>query len=385
MFRNGVFEFRAPLILNALYYEYGFAEYNVANGRSAPHMAQGIVCPEALKGFYASVHSSATGERDPLGYWAERNSRPGVEKNYRGSILLVHGLQDWNVDPHHDFPWVNKLERKGLYVKYVLGQWGHAWPDSSNYRNPIPRWDWASLLLRWWDYWLKGKTQVDLGPRVEVQDSSLQWRRDGSWPPRDARPMRLYMSPDGSLAPNPSKDTSPGLVAFDPTRPGVLSGFDLSRGSGTCPTCATFRTATLEKDLRFAGIPRVEVEVTPTGPSGHLTAWIYAVEGTGSTRLGWGQVDLRFVHGGEEAKVVTPGQKLEVVLELEPLDAVVPKGAQLALVLHQGSYADHVPSGATQPVLVERGGRKNALVLDVFDRGKRSFFTPPDAPAPPPR
>ena len=37
-------------------------------------------------------------------YWDERRHLPDVLENYRGSVYLVWGLQDWNVDPYHAFP-----------------------------------------------------------------------------------------------------------------------------------------------------------------------------------------------------------------------------------------------------------------------------------------
>lgn len=380
MFRNGVPEFRGPLLLNALYYEYGFLEYNVLNGRSAEHSVKGIVCPESFKGFYASIHSAFVGERDPLGFWAERNSRPGVEKNYKGSIFLIQGLQDWNVDPGHQYPWINRLEKKGFFVKHLLGQWHHAWPDSSSLNPKIVRWDFADILLEWFDYWLKGDKKADIGPRVEVQDSELGWRRDSSWPPRDAKPVRFALSADGALTTGKAEDGA-AVVAVDPLR--SVLGVDFGPSPERCPQCAFFYTDTFKSEFRFAGLPELKATVTPSGPGGHLSAWLYAIDDRGSDLLGWGQTDLRFAQGGETAAVVTPGQPLEIRILMEPLDAVVEKGAQLALVLHQGSYGDHIPSTPTYPLRVELGEKLSVLTVKTFERSKRVFFEPPLTPPDP--
>ena len=37
-------------------------------------------------------------------YWDERRHLPDVLANYKGSVYLVWGMQDWNVDPYHAFP-----------------------------------------------------------------------------------------------------------------------------------------------------------------------------------------------------------------------------------------------------------------------------------------
>lgn len=377
MFGSGVVEFRGPLVLNALYYSDGFGP---ASGRNETDWAPGLICPEAWEGFVASVESSLTGERDQLGYWAERNSRPGVEKNYRGSIFLVQGLQDWNVDPGHQYPWVWKLERKGFEVKHLLGQWYHAWPDSSGLQPPVARYDWADLLLKWFDRELKGRN-VDVGPRVEVQDSSGQWRYASAWPPNNARTQKLHLAPDMTLSPQAVDDTGSALLVPDPFRTtvGYLSGFE----PDMCALCAEFSTKAMPREFRFAGRPRVKLAVTPTGPGGHISAWLYAAGGSGRDLIGWGQVDLRFPAGGEDGAVVTPGSVMDVTLDLQPLDAVVERGERLVLLLSQGSHSDRLPTPASFPVVVELGGDRSVLSLESFTVDRSDFFTPPLKARPP--
>ncbi|HWH08990.1 MAG TPA: CocE/NonD family hydrolase [Candidatus Thermoplasmatota archaeon] len=365
MYGSGVSEFRGAAVLNALYYEYGFLEYNAVTGtRSPQHMLEGALCPESLKGIAISLHSAASGERDPLGFWAARNSRPLVEENYRGSIFLVHGLQDWNVDPRADFPWVPTLEEKGITVKYLLSQTGHAWPDSrrNDVEKAAARWDWAEMLLRWFDRELKGDATADPGPKAQVQDSSGQWRMEDAWPPRDAVPTLLHLA-SGKLAGEPGASGSVLVGGADP-------GF----GPVECPLCARFAGETLEQELRFSGIPRLRVNVTPTAPAGQLAAWLYAEEGGKLQRVGWGAVDLRFPQGGEKASPVVPGQRVAVDLAFEALDVVVPAGGSLVLVLHTDGYADHLGNPAPLRVQVGEGA---TLELPVIERDGSTFFQPP--------
>lgn len=56
------------------------------------------------------MHSTLTGEPDPFGYWQARRYRHEVEERYRGSVLLVQGLVDWNVNPGLQYPWVSRFE-----------------------------------------------------------------------------------------------------------------------------------------------------------------------------------------------------------------------------------------------------------------------------------
>lgn len=374
MFGSGVVEFRGPILLNALYYSDGFGPLS---GRNTSDWAPGAICPTAWEGLVASVESSGTGERDQLGYWAERNSRPLVEKNYRGSIFLVQGLQDWNVDPGHQYPWVWRLEKKGFDVKQLLGQWYHAWPDSTGLRYPTARYDWADILLTWFDRYLKGKP-VDTGPPVQVQDSSGKWRNAPAWPPDNARSLKLHLGADSTLDRSPGSETGSILLTPDPARgtANYLAGYY----PDVCAACAEFSTKPMGSEFRFAGRPRLKLEVTPTGPGGHVSAWLYAESSGERERLGWGQTDLRFPTGGERATMVTPGQPMDLMIDVQPLDAVVKKGARLVLVLSQGAHADHIPTPASFPVVLAVGDGQSILEVATFDVDRRAFFDPPKTP-----
>lgn len=378
MYRNGAAEYRGP-ILSTLYAGYPFYPGD-PTGRKPEHWVKSIACPAALKGLYASIHAFATGERDPLGYWAERNSRPGVEKNYKGSIFLARGLQDWNVDPSHDFPWVTELDRKGIFVKYMLGQWGHQWPDSSSEDEVMQpgepvRWDWADILLDWWDYWLKNDKSVDLGPRAQVQDSSGKWRNEAGWPPPDATPVDYYLSADGSLSPNPSDEDGSFQIAYDAMK-------NINNNANRMCVCARFTLGRMKKDLRFAGIPEFSATVIPQGPGGHLAAWLYSSNGSQGELVGWGMVDLRFAQGGEKATAVIPGQELKVTVPIEPLDVVIPSLSSLVLVVAESGYGGNgtVPdrvSVSPFPMQLLVGGDKSKLTLPTFKASPKDFFTPP--------
>jgi len=376
MYRNGGNETRAPGVLNEAYYQYGFVDYNAVEGeRDISRMITGANCPEAWEGLTAAEYSSVTGERDDFGYWNERNSRPLVEREYTGSILLVQGLQDWNVDPGHQYPWIETLEAKGLYVAHLLGQWGHAWPDSpTNNTSPFSytRWDWADMLLDWFDYWLKGDTSVDLGPRAQVQDSTGAWRFETTWPPADGQDVTLYLSPDGSLASSAPAASTQMLVATPDGDP------------VNCPTCVVFSTAPMAEDLRITGLPELTLTATPSVAGGHLGARLFTddlqylnlAEQDGIVRrqrIGWGQADLRFPQGGEIAQPVTPGAPVEFTLTFQPMDAVVPAGESLHLMIDLGVYGDHLPSPGVSPLLIDVGASAR-LTFSTTSPSPGDFF-----------
>src|SRR3954470_1789223 len=195
------------------YYDYyGPVQNNpVWSGRDPERTVNAATtCPDVQQGIAAALESGDTGERDKGGYYAERNERPLVERNYRGSVLLVEGLTDWNVRPAHVIPWGVSLRSRGLVVHQLLGQWNHQYPDDAGVHT---RWDWADRLLAWFDHELKGDGTGSLGAPVEVEDDSGKWRREAAWPPANNRVLQL--AADGTLAPKRSPATASATLATD--------------------------------------------------------------------------------------------------------------------------------------------------------------------------
>ena len=384
IYRSGRADSRWWLFVPGYQFAYNTGEANPTNGRDPMRWAGAAFCETVIEGLAASVESYITGEGDSFGYWAERNNKPGVEKRYRGSIFVVGGFEDHNVTVGQAVPWVNKLSRKGTHVKMMLGQWLHAFPDSEG--NPAgQRWDYADVLLRWWDRWLKDDKNSPLGPRVEVQDTSGRWRTEDSWPPDGAHTRQLFLTPDERLLSNPDREEASTLLA-----PGARSRYVFISGppaeqsetpiDGYCAACAVFTTPPQERDLRIAGIPSLKLTVVPHGPGGNVAAYMYRVdEGNVYDLVGYGSADLRFPAGGHEARPVTPGEEMRFEFDLEPLDTLIPKDERLVLVLDQGNTND-MPGPPAYPVDLVYGGKKSSFSFPTVTPDPDSYFTPPPEP-----
>jgi predicted acyl esterase len=374
-YRNGSAENRMAGLVSLLYY----AESVTATGtgtsayRSAPHIAEGAVCPESWKGTLVSTTSVVTGERDALGFWAERNRKPLVEKNYHGSILHVQGLQDWNVDPSLTIPWTSKLNQSGVPLKMFLGQWNHAYPDQQGAQSKTSRWDWAEVLLHWFDRWLKDLPIVDTGPAVQVQDDLMQWRDEANWPPRDAQWTTRHLSTGQRLSPEPG---AAGAVQLIPNPVAEQVG-PMMRSSPAYS--ADFSTPALEKDMLLSGLPRLHITVRPQGPTGHVAAWLYDVEGNTEKRIGWTTMNLQYYDGGETRKDLTPNVPVLAKIEFQPLDARIPAGHQLKVRVWQyNSEGDRLPAIPPEPIELLYGGTtKSILELPILERGADAYFRPP--------
>lgn len=387
-FAAGTLDSRFWLFVPGYYDYYGPVLNNpVTSGRDPERTVNSVTtCPDFDTGMAATIESTNTSERDAAGYWAERNLRPLVEANYRGSVLLVQGLTDWNVRPGHAIPWAVSLQEHGIRVHQLLGQWHHQYPDTP---GPHSRWDWADRMLAWFDHELKGDAAAELGPPVEVEDSSGRWRTADAWPP--ANDDVLHLNADGALAPTGDAATATATLAPDQRSryyylgqsdgqnntdddPALSAAIDES-----CVTCASFRMQASD-ELRIAGLPELTLMVTPTSDSGHVTAFLYRKDADGLHRLGWGMSDLRFPDGEnsgvETAAEVVPGEPMRLRIELEPLDAVVNAGDELVLVLGQGRTGQ-IPGRAPQPVQLDYGNGQSTMSLAFVNPPREAFFTPP--------
>mgnify|MGYP001949058502 CR=1 FL=1 len=287
-------------------------------------------------------------------YWNERAYFDEVVANYEGSILLVHGLEDWNVDPAVAIPWTQELNDTGLKVKQFLGQWAHDHPDQG--AEPFKRYDWAEILLRWFDSELKGM-DVDTGPAVQVQSNDGRWRDELAWPPKDAH-MQAYSLGAGTMG----IDTQPHAAHT----PSLIEP-------------AVWRM-TVDEDLHIAGLPTVHITATPTGPSGYAGAILYDEAPDGSReRIGWTGMNFRYHAGGEEPQVVVPGTDIVLRMQLQPLDAYVPAGHTLVLEVGPAlTPSDRIPAPHLYPYQLHTGeGYGPEVTLPLVQRDGSAFFEPP--------
>ena len=363
MWRNGSAEFRGPIMHNVVYGQFGI-DQDAGDAHTA--------CPDYASGPAQGLGAYVTGDHfapEVNEYWAERYFLDRALENYRGSVFLIHGLQDWNVDNHMAFPTHQRVQDAGLEIKGLYGQWAHMYPDRASEHETLPegrgaeaypesvRLDWAQDLLEWFDHYLKG-TGPKPALQVEVQDNMGAWRVEETYPPRDATWVELGF--DGAEW----ASDAPAPVVGGPS---VL-------GAGAPQTIRlTFPALSETEDVRIAGMPQLPVVVTPSGPGGQLFAELRDAD-TG-LRLGHAIMDLRFAAGGTEMQPVAPGMPLTAMMEFFAMDVVLPAGHALELRLAP-TGEDYLPSAVSAPVTVDMSAA-SMLRLPTVVRAEDVFFTLP--------
>lgn len=203
------------------------------------------------------------------GFWAERNYLADVSK-VKASVLMVHGLNDYNVLTSHGQQFWQGLTAANVPRKLWLHQAAHVDPFRL---RPT---EWIDTLHRWFDQWLYGiNTGIMDLPAVDIEQEPLIWKKRADWPQGSA--SRLYFGPAepgaaGTLTSQPP--TPPGIGvqqvfkdSFTQTEPEMIADADQSK-----PNRLLFLSKPLASDLRISGVPEVSVRAALTAGGGPLTA-----------------------------------------------------------------------------------------------------------------
>ena len=357
MWRNGSSEARAPIMHNGVYGSYG------VDGDEEDYQN---LCPDYIIGPGTGVGAWVWGGEAAGEYWSERYFLDRVLDNYQGSVYLIQGMHDWNVDPHMAVPTINKLIDRGIESKGLFGQWDHDYPDrpaqlsersdlggrgGEAYPEMI-RFDWMQDLLEWFDYYLKDEGKKPL-LHIEIQSNQGSWRIEDKYPADDVEEMIFTL------------------------------GGDLQRtgGASVLPDASTgpiFESAPLADDIYVQGTPRLHVEVTTATYGGQLYALLEECNSEfGCIHIGHAIMDLRYHAGGDDLSPtwLAPFESITAMMEFMPLDAEISAGSTLRVSL-LSTGEDYLPASTSTVVTIVEG-EGSTLQLDVFNPDDKRYWIPP--------
>ena len=358
MWKNGSSEARAPFMHNVVYGSYGYeADKEEQNLQNA--------CPDYLASSLYGGEAYVFGGSEVSGYWDERYFLDRVLENYRGSVYIVQGFHDWNVDPHMAVPVINTLLDTGIEAKVLLGQWDHDYPDRPDYQKQrsdpgrgseaypqMVRFDWMQDLLEWFTYYLQEK-----GPKpslyLEIQNNRGEWRVEDRYPATDSKTIEMALG-------------SADLV-------------HTSNGNTITPLAddyVVFETPAFNQTFRFGGLPQLHVDVTLSGSGGSVYALMEDCDTDGMCiHIGHATMDLRYHAGGTEYNVLSPGQTVNAKMEFFAMDVLIPEGHKIRLSLTDIGD-DYLPPSNAAPV--EIGINENSILrLHEINLDEKIVFEPP--------
>ncbi|WP_295731294.1 Xaa-Pro dipeptidyl-peptidase [uncultured Limosilactobacillus sp.] len=325
-----------------------------------------------LKGLEAAEDRS-TGNYN--GFWAHRNYMPNVD-NIKCSVMMVHGLNDWNVKPVNVKNLYDALQGMPNTSKLILHQGQHI------YINAFRSLDFSEMINLWFanKLWNLENHADDLLPNVLVQDNihPETWTTYTNWSGNHSTTLNL---------------TAHGLTTEQPTNASVVTFNDQQTASTYQQWChhpadwskallndrdgqfsAHFSSAPLKNDWLLRGTPTLKVRIAASVDHGLLSARLVdrgtakrltispvilakgGLElayhfGTDDLRefqlqkqptdakvISYGHINLQNRHDASTVDDLVAGQFVDVELPLQPVFHTLSAGHQLELILFATDY-----------------------------------------------
>jgi predicted acyl esterase len=284
--------------------------------------------------------------------------------------FLIGGLQDGYRD---SVP--RMLERVKAPLKAWLGPWNHNFPNGSDYG---PLYEWRGEVVRWFDYWLKGRdTGVRSDPRLTVylqhwhapeaqpQQIPGEWRAE-TWPPRGLSPMTFYLQPDHHLA-SDHELTGRDQLRYVPSV-GVEAGFWwgelLTDQRPVDAYSLTYDSEPLRDEVAILGRPRVSLQAAADAP---LADWFVRLSDVAPN----GQVTLvtgAGINGAQRASMtepvdLEPGKVYPLLIDLHLASWVFPTGHRVRIAVSNALWPMMWPTPYPMTTSLVMGGSDGSRVV----------------------
>jgi X-Pro dipeptidyl-peptidase len=268
-------------------------------------------------------------------FWAGRDYLNHID-GVRAATLMAHAFNDWNVMPEHSYRITEALKARGVPVQIYYHQGGHGGPPPLEQMN------------RWFTRYLYGiENGVEGDPKawiVREDDERLDPTPYADYPNPAAEPVLLYPKAADRIGGMHGVGT---LGVVDHSEQGVATVIDNVSFDGEALAGAEwtehrllFATPPLEEPLHLSGVPRVRVRVAADKPAVNLSVWLVALseagEWAGVVTRGW--ADPQNYVASEmgtlrESAPLTPGDFVEMQVDLQPDDQVLAPGQRLGLMV----------------------------------------------------
>ena len=297
---------------------------------------------------------------DDTRFWRERDytiRARGVD----ASVLVVHGLNDWNVKTTHFAQWWDALERQRVPRRIWLHNGGHGGPgNDATFTLPDGGTrTYRETQHRWFDHWLWG---VDNGimdePRAVVQREDDRYATYRDWPDPAARAVALHLrAPDASA---PGELRARGGGGRRPEQSFVDEGRTIPPDDLVAdpdrahPNRLVYRSPALDRDVRISGHPQVRLRLAVENrPAANVTAYLVDYGPPGATDApfvvsrGW--IDPQNRHSPARGQPLRQGRPATYRWDMEPKDHVFPAGHRIGLVvLSSDQEYTLLPPGGTR-------------------------------------
>ena len=292
---------------------------------------------------------------DPVydAYWDERDYLKRIKK-VKASVLIVGSWQDYNVHPINSYEMWRALPA-GIPKKLIMGPNGHSGAQVKDNQD---------LYHAWFDHWLLGlNTGIMQLPRSDSLVNSKERFQDSTWPPVGTRNVTL------KLGRNRDQVGTLGLVdqevpLWNDDNPALSEGSALN--GSAAGSCVLFTGAPVDADVRISGVPILQVSVTTSAESTHLTPVLYDQSSSGTrTVITRGLLNSRNRSSLRESKPLVPGSTWRAEVRFQPVDWQLLEGHRLGIAMMSMNTNEALYSDTTRATNELRLDKTARLLVPV--------------------
>jgi X-Pro dipeptidyl-peptidase len=330
------------------------------------------LCPEGDK----IVHTLQGYDTEPDfdAFWRERSYLADAAR-VDVPVLVQSGWRDYNVKFSESTRWFEALP-DDVPKMLLMDQVDHGTPSD-------PAFQWQTVLHAWFDRYLYGfDTKIQQQPQVRSKGNDGVIRDAATWPPPSVRSVSLYLRSGGTLSSAPGLPGSIGTYLDT----GRMTESDALTTKGSTGELLWFESAPLQRDLRIAGEPRLQLLATSSATSTHFTPTLFDL-GPPTTQapqcefaspveactMGRGFLNARYRDGREQGRDLVPGQQYRATVRFLGNDWVVKAGHRIGLAVMGSNLWWAVPDEQrAATTILSTSDVPSALVLPV-DGGARAI------------
>lgn len=285
-------------------------------------------------------------------------------------------------------------------AKGLIGPWGHDYPHLA---VPGPQIDFLGECLRWWDRWLKGRSNaVEAEPamRIWLQDELPadaahaerpgKWVCFDTWPSKDVAIHPLYLGAGTLEASSPQgseiRHLSPldgGFGAGEWCPYGVAADQPTDQREDDARSLC-FDTAPLSEDLASIGQPVLHLEFAVDRPRAMVAVRLNDIAPDGSSaRVSYGLFNLNHLEGHDRAVALVSGRRYAIDIPLGDIAHRFKASHRVRIAVSTSYWPTAWPMPEAATLSLFTGTTR--LDLPVWQPGGRSRFLPDmDPPHVPP-
>ena len=314
-------------------------------------------------------------------FWDRASARAKYEQ-IRIPSLHVGGWYDGYRD---SLP--RMLENVRAPVKAIIGAWSHTWPHDP---YPQPGFEWRHEVVRWFDYWLKGKDTGIMaepplaiyvrnwhppGPYLEYAPG--HWRYEDGWPLKRVKSLLFYPQANHTLATKPAQNTQHelGYMAASGVEAGgpVMWWGDVAHDQR--PTDAfslVYDSEPLVADMEILGLPRAVLKVAADAPQANWFVRLSDVAPDGTvTQVAGAGFNGTHRNSARAPEAIVPGDVFPLDIEMHFTSWVFPRGHRMRLAVSNAQWPMFWPTPYLMTTKLYLGGKQGShLELPIVPPGR---------------